>query len=549
VGATAYLYARSAKEHPTVLQQEPAPSAATPLPLTTAILLAGLSGFIALGFEIVWYRVFSIASSDRAPAFALLLSTYLAGIAAGAYLSEKWAEKRGPATILQVVGALLLVAGALSAYLPPLVATLVARKISFVASAPAFFLTAALVGSVLPLVCQLSIAPDQQAGKRVSYVYVSNIAGSALGSLGLGFVAMQFVGLKTMVLALAVLAALLGAGVVVLKNGRLGMPPAWATTLALGCFIALTFAGARYSLLFERLTFGSRPEAQVSFANIVENRNGVIGVTQDAAVFGGGVYDGIFNVDPLDDSNLVVRIYALSAFAPNPRHVLVIGLASGSWAQIIANHPEVESVDAVEINPGYLELIPKYPCVSSFLRNPKVHVYVDDGRRWLLAHPNARYDAIVANTTFHWRDHSTGLLSTEFCHLIRDHLNPGGVYYFNSTESNETIATALKVYPYGLRVINFLAVSDSPITVDGNRWVATMQQYKIDGKMVFDPANPATQKALVAYRALAESVNQPPRFLGFESSDSLRRRLGNQRIITDDNMGMEWNTNAEIYWH
>src|SRR5215469_2033359 len=42
VGATAYLYARSAKEHPTVLQQEPTPSAATPLPLTTAILLAGL---------------------------------------------------------------------------------------------------------------------------------------------------------------------------------------------------------------------------------------------------------------------------------------------------------------------------------------------------------------------------------------------------------------------------------------------------------------------------------------------------------------------------
>jgi hypothetical protein len=76
-----------------------------------------------------------------------------------------------------------------------------------------------------------------------------------------------------------------------------------------------------------------------------------------------------------------------------------------------------------------------------------------------------------------------------------------------------------------------------------------MQQYKIDGKMVFDPANPAAQKVLVAYRALAESVNQPPRFLGFESSDSLRRRLGNQRIITDDNMGMEWNTNAKIYWH
>ena len=44
-------------------------------------------------------------------------------------------------------------------------------------------------------------------------------------------------------------------------------------------------------------------------------------------------------------------------------------------------------------------------------------IYVDDGRRWLLAHPSVRYDAIVANTTFNWRDHSTGLLSVEFLTL------------------------------------------------------------------------------------------------------------------------------------
>jgi spermidine synthase len=247
--------------------------------------------------------------------------------------------------------------------------------------------------------------------------------------------------------------------------------------------------------------------------------------------------------------NFVIRIYALSAFSPNPKKVLVIGLASGSWSQILANHPQVESLDAVEINPGYLQLIPKYLVVSSFPGNPKVHIYVDDGRRWLLAHPQVRYDAIVANTSYNWRDHSTGLLSVEFLQLIRAHLNSGGIYYFNTTESDETIATALRVFPYGLRVINFVAVSDSPITLDKNRWLGILREYKIDGKPVFEPSNPASENVLGAYMAFADTVNAPPRFFGIESSDSLRKRLGRFRIITDDNMGMEWSGNTLTPWH
>jgi spermidine synthase len=514
-----------------------------------AMLLACASGFIALGFEIAWFRVFAVASSDRAPAFALLLSTYLAGIAAGCYLSEKGTTRRKPETVMRVVGILLVLAGAVSAYLPPLVATFMFRKIPFLASAPAFFVTAALIGSVLPLLCQLAIPPNDKAGRAVSLVYVSNIAGSVLGTLGIGFFLMQHFGLRSVSLGLGMLAVLLGSVVLISSKGRPGMPPAWAFVLIAASFVAVPASAGLYSLLFEKLIFGNRSEARVPFAHVVENRNGVIGVTQDRAVFGGGVYDGYFNVDPLHDSNLVARAYALSAFCPAPKRILVIGLASGSWAQIFANHPQVETLDAVEINPGYLQLIPQYAMVRSFLQNPKVHVYADDGRRWLLAHPQARYDAVIANTSYNWRDHSSVLLSADFLRLMRTHLNPGGVYYFNTTESDETIATALHVFPYGLRVINFVAVSDAPIAVDRDRWISTLRRYAIDGKTVFDPIDPVAQKTLAAYMALAHTLNEPPRFMGMESSDSLRRRTGNRLIITDDNMGLEWRSEFTVPWH
>lgn len=551
-GATAYLYSRGRNEilGEGVPAVAAAPSMLAAMPLRRAMLLAGLTGFIALGFEILWFRVFSLASSDRAPAFALLLCTYLAGIAAGSILSEKFTAGRRPETLLQVIGGLLVLSGALSAYLPPLVASLMAHKIPFLTSAPAFFVTAGLIGSVLPLLCQLAVSPQRTAGQGVSLIYVSNIAGSTLGSLGVGFVLLHHSGLKPMSVAMGLFAVIMGCFVLIFPNTPRRWPPVWAIALTVASLAAVPSSLPFYSMLFERLVFGARPEASVPFVHVVENRNGMIGVTRDGAVFGGGVYDGYFNIDPTNDVNLVARVYLLSAFCPDPKRILVIGLASGSWGQILANHPQAEALDAVEINPGYLQLIPQYSMVQSFVHNPKVSIYIDDGRRWLYAHPEARYDAIVANTSFNWRDHSTGLLSVEFLELIRSHLNSGGIYYFNSTESDEAIATALRVFPHGLRVINFLAVSDSPIVIDKQRLIANLRHYRIDGRLVFDPqTNLAEEKAFAAYLGLIDTLNTPPQFLGLESSESLRARLRRRLIITDDNMGLEWRSEPLIPWH
>src|SRR6202021_206900 len=99
---------------------------------------------VLVGLEIAWFRVFALASQDRAPAFALLLSTYLAGIAAGSYISEKLTEQKQPNEILQVIGTLIIIAGAISVYLPPLVAFLQWKGIPFLLSAPLFFVTAGL---------------------------------------------------------------------------------------------------------------------------------------------------------------------------------------------------------------------------------------------------------------------------------------------------------------------------------------------------------------------------------------------------------------------
>ncbi len=155
------------------------------------------------------------------------------------------------------------------------------------------------------------------------------------------------------------------------------------------CAAILVLANPLFNDLYEKLLFKTEYQPHQSFSHLVENRSGVIAVSQQGEVFGGGIYDGWYNVDPVHDVNGLFRIYALSSFHPLPRKVLMIGLSSGSWAQIVANDSEVQSMDIIEINPGYLPLIPQYPQVRSLLDNPKVHVVIDD--RLAMAAGKSRY--------------------------------------------------------------------------------------------------------------------------------------------------------------
>jgi predicted membrane-bound spermidine synthase len=550
VGATAFLYGRGERRKHETDEMAVPPAAETStqtLSLGVATVIAGLAGFIALGFEIAWFRVFALATFDRAPAFALLLSTYLAGVAAGSFLSEKLIEKKKVNAVF-LAGTLILAAGAVSVYLPPLMALLCSKGISVMASTPGFFVTAGLLGSVLPLLCQASVAADESAGRRVSLIYLSNIIGSTAGSLMIGFVLMNYFGTEAISMQLAAACLVTGSMVLLFHTGRLQVPPVSALARIAVTAVAIPAAAPAYANLFGKLIFAARAVETGPMKHLVENRNGIVAVTANDAVFGGGVYDGFVNIDPANDKNLVIRAYALSLFQPQPKHAFMLGLASGSWAQIVANNPEVEDLDIVEINPGYFQLIAQYPEVRSVLHNPKVHFYVDDARRWLLAHPEKKYDAMVANTSFHWRDHSSQILSSEYLAIVKSHLRPGGSYYYNTTESDDVLATGLHGFGYGLRVISFLAVSDSPFVLDKDRWLSVLGQYTIDGKRMFDPADPRTATILAAYSQFADTVKQPPRLLGLESGDALAQRLGPRHIITDDNMGAEWTEVPKPPW-
>ena len=299
VGATAYLYARRDGGREAKGEVECAPGEADGhkvLSLGGAIFLAGLAGWIALGYEVAWFRVFAMASSDRAPAFALLLATYLAGIAAGSYVSELLTRDWAAEQRLLLIGLMLLISGALSTFLPPLVATFLGGSFpsflkfawlgqdGYLVLTPVFFLVAALLGSVLPLLCGLSISPDDLAGRRVSFVYGANILGSVLGSFVIGFVLLNFLGLREIALMLGAISVLGSIVPFLLVRRASGKLPRYLFALGTACAAAVVFASTCYGLLYERIIFHHREESRTPFTHVVENRNGGIVVLPSGAV-------------------------------------------------------------------------------------------------------------------------------------------------------------------------------------------------------------------------------------------------------------------------
>ena len=513
------------------------------LGLAKVAALAAAGGFVSLSYEIFFFRTVSYATGSSATAFAVTLSAFLVGIASGSRQAGEYCETSSRAAIMRRMVDTLLMASLAGILFLPLLNALAWLDSGIVGVAVLMvYLVARFWGSLLPYLAEVSIACDSRAGMRTAMLYLANILGSAAGSVLTGFVLMNYLGLVAIDAALA----LAGIGCVLLLVVTVDIPlrekrQRAALAAVFGIVAAIAIPRLSGDVL-ENLQAKEVPGAN-SFTEVVENRSGIITVVDHSIVFGNGMYDGRFNTGLVHDINGIVRPFALSLFHPAPRDVLMIGLATGSWAQVLANNPDVASLTIVEINPGYLTLIAHAPEVASVLNNPKVKIIIDDGRRWLRAHPNRHFDAVVSNTTWYFRASVTNLLSVEFLDLVRHHLNPGGIFFYNTTSSDRVQRTACLTFAHGARFTNHMVVSDTPIAWDFQRWRRTLASYRIDGRPVFDPARDqdrAELDRLVSWQSSlapgsARTLDRP-----IEPCADVLARTAGKLAVTDDNMGSEW---------
>jgi SAM-dependent methyltransferase len=159
----------------------------------------------------------------------------------------------------------------------------------------------------------------------------------------------------------------------------------------------------------------------------------------------------------------------------------------------------------------------------------------------MLRNQQRKFDVIVMDTIYHWRAHATNLLSVEFLQMARGMLKPGGVLYYNTTFSPEAQHTGAMLFPYAYRFGIFMAVSDSPIQIDKERWRRALSAYSLEGKPIFDlqlgPDQELLEKVLHYVDTLPGDRYEVE---GMETRENVLRRTQGMAMVTDDNMATEW---------
>jgi predicted membrane-bound spermidine synthase len=419
----------------------PAPRARPDAAAIRVLAAAGVAGWILLALEVVWFRFLHLFVHAGAAAFAWMLAVVLAGIGLGGLAGGAWLRRRPDAWrhAPAVAVAAGLAAIALYAAFPRASALVAGRAPSAPLTvawlAVSIALPVAMVSGVLfPLLgaaLARRISPESTA---TGWLTLANTVGCALGSLAAGFALIPLLGMERSLfwLAAAYGAVAWLARVPPARPGsawrRLAVPAVFAAALALFPFgrmqrTYLRAAVERWHGGREHVVTAVR-EGRSETALVVERR--LAGERLNAFL----LTDSFSMSATTAFARRYMKLFVWwpVALRPQPRQALLISYGVGSTAQALVATPSLARIDVVDLSReilGLSEVI--HPDASDDpLRDPRVHVYVEDGRYFLAMTPR-RYDLITGEPPPPKNAGVVNLYTREYFGLIHARLAEGGV--------------------------------------------------------------------------------------------------------------------------
>jgi spermidine synthase len=413
-----------------------------------------LVGATAIAYEVAWTRLLATMVGSSTYAFTLMLATFLAGIVIGSFLFEAFFTRREATLAAFAMTQTLTGLGALAfliffQQIPKLVPPILRATgesfnglvlAQFATSALAMLPTAIIFGFNFPVVTVLIAGRPETSGRYAAAVgraYAANTLGAIVGATATGFWLVPLLG-SFRVVAFTGAANLLLAVLLQLRRA-----PRRTLALAANCILlgAAATAGARNTFYNASLAnFGTvlywdyfesnltleESAAMVDIVFVEDGLNATITVAQTDD------YISLRTNGKVDASNNDLQTQLLSGhlgalFHPAPKRVLVIGFGSGMTVSAVAQHPEVERIDCVEIEPGVIHAAKYLESLNrGVLRDPRVRVILDDGRNFLLT-TREKYDLIISEPSNPWIAGVATLFTEEFYGEVRARLNPGGM--------------------------------------------------------------------------------------------------------------------------
>ncbi len=487
--------------------------AARQLPVPVWIALYGLSGFIALSLEILWFRILGVMLKSTAFTFGTLLTVFLGGLALGTFLGICWASRtrdpvlpffllQGSVTVCAIATLTIFVtqveqlsvlalfwryfggyeplnAGAavdaLSLFFfdPDALSSETSQQIQHVlllyVLLPVVFIGAPTIfmGTSFPLLQKIVQRDPEALGRRVGWLQTSNIIGSMAGTLLTGLVALSLLGTSDSLRVLSIL------------SGLFLILAAW------GCLVRVWLRRAAYAGSVALVTGMAAivPDSQTFWATlhgvppsnaiIAEDNTGLALIKSSTSDFSRRSYvmsNGIGqSAIPYGWTHSVLGFLPV-LIHPNPQTVAIIGLGSGDTLFHAGGRAETREIVCIEIVGSQTEMLREmvqrreYPALQSILTDPRITYEITDGRSYIMQRGRT-YDVIEADALRPNSAYAGNLYSEEYFRLALNHLRPGGlVVTWVPTERVRTTFT--QVFPHYVDFGDILIGSNAPIALD-----------------------------------------------------------------------------------
>jgi predicted membrane-bound spermidine synthase len=410
-------------------------SAARAMPGRNRILAAAaLAGGALLALEVIGFRFLLLFVDGTTLVFAVMLAVVLGGIGLGALVAARIARQPGrlagmargaaASAAIALVASYAAYAGVLH-LMPPVHpdSAPTAALLCMVLLAPTAFLSGVLFTSLGERLRQYL----HDAGTATAALTLANTLGATAGSLLAAFALLPVLGLERsfFILALAYAAVVLIIPAAEASRWR-SLRPALAPALALAVFPFGAMVQRHYHGVEER--FGAR---------LVAAREGLAQTTFYLShdFLGEPLFLRLAtNSYSMASTAVGVQRYMkLFAYLPAALHpklerVLLICFGVGATASAIADLPDVQAIDIVDVSRDILDMSDivhadpgRHP-----LRDPRVRTHVEDGRFFLQTRAQ-RYDLITGEPPPPKMAGVASLYTREYFELVRERLNPGGI--------------------------------------------------------------------------------------------------------------------------
>jgi spermidine synthase len=388
---------------------------------------AGVAGFCALAYELVWTRLLVLVLQNSVYAFSVILAGFLAGIGIGSLMVAPALHRKWPP--LPLFGGLQILCG-MACLVAPLVFYLPQRPgevsyLSFLLTRPFFLVLIPMIlsGSLVPLAVELIQRQGAGVGRALGSIYAANGLGSVLGALLAAFALIPVFGCRQT--SLLLFGIQLCFGTVLLASGSKRMPVRLGTGMIGIAIGILGVALMPENLVQHRYTEAAASEQPVYFE---EGRVATTSVTRNRS---GNLILYLNGIPEVINDRPALRTFRLMALLPylmhpDPRNALMITFGAGISAGLAVHlYPEVT---CVELNESCRQVARIFERDNRHvLEADNLTLQIDDGRNFLL-NTTERYGAIISDATHPHSYDSWILFTREFYRLCADRMDPGGVF-------------------------------------------------------------------------------------------------------------------------